>query len=265
MQAANRITSFNGCDQYPFVLDWYEPDLPRRTVTARRRQTIQIPSWMAAPPHIQTGAHDQPFDFCGHVSMLCQAITARCPDVSHVNVSRILFSVTQARNSRASGLQARVTPMRFRGGALTRRMHGTEYQVQRFRVNGREMLYVMTFCLPRFLDQDFDQKLITLFHELYHIGTEFDGDLRRHCGRYNVHTHSQKEYDREMAYLAREYLSQGADESLHGFLRLNFAQLQHRHGAVVGFVVPRPKLLPISRRSATDVEIEPQSFAESQF
>jgi len=137
--------------------------------------------------------------------------------------------------------------MRFRNGALTRRHGRTDYQVQRFRVDGREILYVMTFCLPRFLDLDFDEKLITLFHELYHIGLEFDGDLRRHNGRYNVHSHSKKDYDKHMGQLARQYLSQGADDSLHAFLRLNFAQLLDRHGEVVGVVVPRPKLLPLSQ------------------
>jgi hypothetical protein len=48
-----------------------------------------------------------------------------------------------------------------------------------------------------------------------------------------------------MAHLARAYLASGADPSLHAFLRLNFAQLQYRHGEVVAIVVPRPKVLPI--------------------
>ncbi len=54
---------------------------------------------------------------------------------------------------------------------------GRYYQVQRYFVDGHEMLYVMAFCMPRFLDQSFEDKLITLFHELYHINPRFDGDL----------------------------------------------------------------------------------------
>ena len=107
------------------------------------------------------------------------------------------------------------------------------------------MLYLVTFCLPRFLDQEFDDKFITLFHELYHISPNFEGDLRRHEGRCALHTHSKRLYDAHMAHLARAYLSNGADRCLHAFLRLNFAQLQHRHGSVVGVVVPRPRLLPM--------------------
>jgi hypothetical protein len=48
-----------------------------------------------------------------------------------------------------------------------------------------------------------------------------------------------------MGKLAKAYLSNGADRPLHAFLRLNFAQLRHRHGSVVGVVVPRPRLLPV--------------------
>jgi hypothetical protein len=107
------------------------------------------------------------------------------------------------------------------------------------------MLYLVTFCLPRFLDQEFDGKFVTLFHELYHICPEFDGDLRRHSGRCQMHSHSKRDYDKHMAHLAREYLSGGADPNLHAFLRLNFAQLAHRHRRVEAVIVPRPKLLPI--------------------
>jgi hypothetical protein len=135
--------------------------------------------------------------------------------------------------------------MRFRHGELTRRRSGGLYQVQRYFIEGREMLYLIAFCLPRFLDQDFDDKFITLFHELYHISPSFDGDLRRHAGRCTLHTQSKRLYDAHMAHLARAYLSNGAERRLHDFLRLNFAQLRHRHGSVVGAVVPRPRLLPI--------------------
>src|SRR5205807_9735779 len=134
---------------------------------------------------------------------------------------RLLFGATQARNGHMHGLQARVTPLRFRDGKLTRRRRGTNYQVQRYWVDQREVLYLVTFCLPRFLDLDFDEKFVTLFHELYHISPAFDGDLRRHDGRYAMHSHSQRLYDQQMAALARGYLRDGADPKLHAFLRLN--------------------------------------------
>ena len=90
-----------------------------------------------------------------------------------------------------------------------------------------------------------DDKLVTVLHELYHISPAFDGDLRRHDGRYQLHTHSQREYDCQMGGMARAYLASNPDPTLHAFLRLNFAQLQRPRSAVLGIVVPRPKIIPL--------------------
>jgi hypothetical protein len=218
----------------PPILEWFSDTLPRSVVRGRSA----------------SGTSEEPFDFCQHIRRLSAEVIAQCSDFRHINIEQLLFSFTPARTSRGHGLHARVTPMRFRGGALVERYGRTHYQVQRYRLDGREVLYVVTFCLPRFLNLSFDEKFVTLFHELYHIGPSFDGDLRRHHGRCHVHTHSKKGYDAELGRLARVYLGNGADPRLHQFLRLNFAQLRQRFGAIVGVNVPRPRLIPV--RSPTE-------------
>jgi hypothetical protein len=231
----------------PLELHWggRHPPLPVRTVRVPDRskgRTIGL----EAPPWYTTGPSGEPFDFTDRVRRLCANMVAQCDALAHINVSRLLFGMTQARSGRHHGLQARVTPLRFPEGRLVRHRRGVSYQVQRYFVDGVEMLYLVTFCLPRFLDQTFDDKFITLFHELFHISPEFDGDLRRYDGRCDLHSSSKKEYDAHMAHLARAYLSNGADGALHHFLRLDFSQLQHRHGSVVSVLVPRPKLIPVA-------------------
>jgi hypothetical protein len=244
VSTALRYDSEKPAPQPPFVLCWNEPQspLPLRTI---RGPAAKLGLGLEAPPWHETGPAGQAFDFCAHVRRLCTDVVARCEALRHIDVSRLLFAVTQARTANPHGLQARVTPLRFRDGNLTRQRRGTVYQVQRYFVGDREVLYLVTFCLPRFLDLTFDEKFVTLFHELYHIGPAFDGDLRRHGGRYSVHSHSQRHYDQHMAALARAYLGDGADARLYAFLRLNFAQLRHRHAKVLGVVVPRPKLIPV--------------------
>lgn len=234
--------------RWPLVCCWNlaGKPLPRRVIRTSPRT---VPNHRDLGPDVPTGPVQQPFDFCGHVQRLCADIGRRCPALRHLDVARMLFAVTQARNGHAHGLQARVTPLRFREGRLTRQRRGVTYQVQRFVVGSRDILYLVAFCLPRFLDLDFDEKFVTLFHELYHISPAFDGDLRRHQGRYSIHSHSQRRYDEHMAQLAREYLASGADPGLYGFLRLNFVQLQRRHGSVEGVFVPRPKIIPVGERA----------------
>ena len=234
----------------PPILCWQQPDrpLPRRVVrlpAQSRGRTLGL----EAPPWLVTGDPSQPFDFCGRVRALCADIARRTDELRHIDVNRLLFGITQARCGARHGLQARVTPLRFRHGQLVRVREGVRYQVQRYIVDGREMLYLVTFYLPRFLDQSFDEKFITLFHELYHISPAFEGDFRRLGGTYALHSRSKREYDAQMASLARGYLASGADPDLHAFLRMDFAQLAHRHKNVVGVVVPRPRLLPLPQQT----------------
>jgi hypothetical protein len=244
--AARRLGARASANGRSLVLRWSDPErpLPVRVIRATGPEA-SLPAWMAPPPWVRTGPEGEPFDFCGHARRLCADIAARCEPLGHIDPDRLLFAVTQARNGQAHGLQARVTPLRFPHGRLTRQRRGVTYQVQRYFLDSCEFLYLVTFCLPRFLDQGFDDKLITLFHELFHVSPAFDGDLRRHEGRYALHSHSQRDYDERMAGLARAYLAGKPDPALHAFLRLDFRQLLARHGSVVGVVVPRPKLIPL--------------------
>ena len=203
---------------------------------------------MEAPPWLETGDRDRPFHFSQAMHRLCADIALRCPLFHSFDLNRILFGFSQARKGQTHGLQARVTPMRFANGESVRWIRGKSYRVQQYQYEGREILYLVTFCLPRFLDRSFEDKLITIFHELYHIDPRFNGDLRRHQGRYAFHTASQKEYDRGMAELAREYLSIGAAPQLYDFLRLTFEQLHSRHGLIVANRFPRPKLIPVGEK-----------------
>ena len=198
-----------------------------------------------ARPRAPDLARVTPLDFTAQMRALCEDVADRCQALRHIHMPRVLVTFTPSRNRSRYGLQARVTPLRFRDGALTRRHGPTEYQVQRFFVDGSEMLYVLTFCLPRFFDQPFREKLITVFHELYHVSPAFDGDLRRHPGRYAVHSHSKETYDAQMAELVDVYLADHPNPAVFGFLRAGYRELWDTHGGITGVVVPRPKLLPV--------------------
>ncbi|WP_437201192.1 putative metallopeptidase [Planctomicrobium sp. SH664] len=188
-----------------------------------------------------------PFDFTQAISRLCIDICDRHEAFQHIDVSRIAICFTQARSRVLHGLQAKLTPMRFEKGMLTCVRRGRQWTVQRLFVGQREMLYILTFYLPRFLDQSFSEKFITILHELYHISPRFDGDIRRFDGRYHVHSSSQQDYDGQMDIYAREYLASGPPPELYEFLKVDFRQILRQHGGVVGLQVPIPKLIPIEQ------------------
>jgi len=185
------------------------------------------------------------FDFSAAMTRLCVDATDRVDELLHIDMSRVAVSFAQTRRRVLHGLQAKLTPMRFEGGALTTHRNGRMWTCQRLIHDSREMLYILTFYLPRFLDQPFHEKLTTVTHELLHVSPRFDGDLRRFDGRCYMHSPRQKEFDRQASDLARKYLAGGPSPELYEFLRYDFRGLVRRHGTVVGLQVPIPKLIPL--------------------
>jgi hypothetical protein len=193
----------------------------------------------------------QAFDFTAAMERLCDDVVANTPDLAHVRMSQVAVSFAQARRRVLYGLQAKLTPLRFDRGELVLRRGRDDWTIRRVFRGDCEILYILTFYLPRFLDQPLDEKFVTVFHELFHISPRFDGDIRRHEGRCHVHTSSQKEYDRQMAQLAQQYRHRQPRRELWSFLECSFDELCQRHGGVIGRKVPIPKLIRLpQQRSA---------------
>lgn len=160
-------------------------------------------------------------------------------------MNRVIVTFAQTRSPVEWGMQAKLTPMRFEGGAMTFHRDGQQWTVQRLFHGGREMLYILTFYLPRFLNLSYSEKMVTVFHELYHISSSFDGDIRRFSGSCYMHTGSQASYDRQMEVFVKQYLRMKAPTSLRSFLRYNFQGLRKTRGTVVGLRLPVPRLIPV--------------------
>jgi hypothetical protein len=190
-----------------------------------------------------------PLDFSLAMLRVCEDICQEHTRFRHIDMSQIAVTFAQARSHVLHGLQAKLTPMRFENGQLAARREGQMWTVQRLFMEQREMLYILTFYLPRFLNQPFREKLVTVFHELFHISPQFDGDIRRLPGHFHVHSHSQKEYDDQMGVYVDEYLASQPGPLLD-FLKGNFQLLRDFHGGVVGLQVPIPKLIPCDDRKS---------------
>ena len=187
------------------------------------------------------------FDFTGAMRTLCHDLTARLDELRHIDINRVAIAFSQTRKPVRHGLQATLTPLRFLGGSLYTRRGRRRYTVQRlFDRDGREMLYILRFYLPRFLDQPFAEKLNTVVHELWHIGPEFDGDLRRFPGRCYAHSSSEQQYDAFCRALGEKYLRQSPPADAFDFLHVPFGDLVTRHGTIRGMRIPAPKLLPVA-------------------
>ncbi len=186
------------------------------------------------------------FDFTFHVRQVCRDMTARLPELAHIDMDRVAVSFSQARSSHSHGLQATLTPMRFEGGATTTQRAGRRYRCQQlFDEQGHERLYILSCYLPRFLNHGLQEKVATLLHELWHISPEFNGDLRRFKGRCYAHGPSQKSYDAQVNKLAQRWWRRSPPAELYQFLRFSFRELDAQCGPIYGTKIPAPKLIPV--------------------
>ncbi len=186
------------------------------------------------------------FDFTGHMRRLCDDIVARVDSLRHINMARVAVGYSQTRKASEYGMYASLTPMRFAGGRMHTVRRGQQWGLQRLHgADGREILYVLNFYLPRFLDLKFREKLDTVVHELWHISPKFDGDTRCFVGRCHAHGSSQVDYDAQVAVLVERYLGCDPGGLTYEFLRYSFRELLARHGRVFGRKFPAPKLLKV--------------------
>ncbi len=182
---------------------------------------------------------------------LCADFVARLSELSHIDLSRVAISFSQTRKRVSHGLWASLTPMRFEGGSQTTVRAGRAWTVQPVSgPDGLEMLYLLNFYLPRFLDQSLDEKLNTVVHELWHISPRFDGDLRRHSGRCYAHGNSQREYDEAMDRLVKKWRSLDPPDQVFAFLESDFNTLRDRWGGVHGTKIAAPRLIPLDAATA---------------
>ena len=181
----------------------------------------------------------------GELERLIRDIVARTPELEHVSPDRLLVCVSTGRPGRGGSL-AKIHPLRFAGGEkCMKRRRGRRNvlcTMPTITHQGEEMLYVIYFMVPRFLELPFREKLITVFHELYHVSPACDGDIRRFPGRNYAHGSSTRVYNEQMGKLVDAYLERLPERSALDFLDGDLASLRSRHKAIVGRRLQAPRI-----------------------
>jgi hypothetical protein len=105
-----------------------------------------------------------------------------------------------------------------------------------------EILYLVYFLTPRFFNLPPREKLITVFHELYHISPAFDGDIRRFPGRNFAHGSSTKRYNTLMANLVDDYMAGLDKDALPSFLSSTMPELRASHRVILARRLRAPRM-----------------------
>ena len=179
---------------------------------------------------------------------LFEIVTHICRNVplfSHIDPNGLLVCYARSRKRSLQGVYAKIHPTAFQGGKKEIEHRGRKFAYPAIQVGSRRILYVMYFYYPRFQNLRFETKLLTIFHELYHISPEFDGDIRRFSGKYFAHGKSQKQFDARLKREIDIYLDRFSKDELLDFLKMDFKQLQAKFGRVMGQTMRMPKAVAV--------------------
>ena len=187
------------------------------------------------------------FDLAGEIERLISDITRVCRGFSHIDPGRLLVGWTSSRKRRF-GVYATIYPLRFARGRTSISSRGALWHLPRVLRDGREVDYVITFYVPRFLALDPPSRLAVVFHELFHVSAACDGDLRRFEGHRSAHGRSVKAFEAGFQADLAVYMASRRALHFHEILSLSHGEILRRYGAVVPRRVRRPVL---ERRRST--------------
>ncbi|MHB1458443.1 MAG: hypothetical protein ACYC0V_16165 [Armatimonadota bacterium] len=185
------------------------------------------------------------FNYTDNLKRLICHITANMHEFNHIKPDQLHIAFSQSKVAGVHGVYATVHPLRFENGSLTTVRRNRTYRCPTIVENEKEILYIITFYLPRFANLDFEVKLLTIFHELFHISPLFNGDIRRFPGKNYAHGHSRKKYDDSIGKYVKAYLLLPGAVEESDFFRFDFNTLEKKHGSIRGhnIRIPRPFLV----------------------
>ncbi len=190
-------------------------------------------------------------DFSAELDALSRDLCRQIPELAHIDPDRLLFSIARSRAKGTHGTYARIAPLRFAGGSREHtRRRGPWRETFRLPVlqhEQREIYYLITIFIPRFLRLSFEQKLSTIVHELYHISETCDGDIRRFPGRNFAHGSSRAAYDRIIKQLVDRYLASNPPEAPLDFLHLEEIRWNQQQIRISGITTPIPRAHLVAR------------------
>jgi hypothetical protein len=210
---------------------------------------------------------EQPYrggiNYTGHLTRLMYDLVARVPQLSFIDLSRVLVFARPGRSS-ADGAYASChclslptsDPGYFfwrdkNSGLATRRTEWFVTKSPDVVIDDKRINYLVSFALPRFTDQSLARsrkrelyavgtpgwvaKLDTVLHELYHIDPAEDclRVFKDPDGQPTDALHSPT-YFEDVAAMVQQYLSTNPDPRLLEFLQYDFAGLVTRYGGVAG-------------------------------
>ncbi len=112
--------------------------------------------------------------------------------------------------------------------------------------DGNLLSYIIYFYSPRFLDLPPVEKLRVIFHELYHISPDFNGDIRRFGKGGSAHGSSKKRFDSRFEGELQEFMKYLIETEHWEFINLDARGLFEKYKKILSCRMKTPRPLIIS-------------------
>ncbi|MBN1499943.1 MAG: hypothetical protein JW982_07305 [Spirochaetes bacterium] len=170
-------------------------------------------------------------------------IIRRYETFSHIDIDNLLITLaTNRKNTRRSLTFGKCVPLKFENGSRTKIIQNRKFAIPTVKIKNNVILYMIVFYKPHFFDLPLEYKIKVIFHELYHICPEFNGDIRRFGIRKAAHGASRKKYDTYFEEEMNDFIDFIKTTKYKNVLGMNYKQIHKKFGSVkfLRMKIPKP-------------------------
>jgi hypothetical protein len=160
---------------------------------------------------------------------LIKQIAVHSQFFSHIDASKVVVCLGSNRRNGRGAIYGKLVPLRFHNGADILRFRGKNYTIPDIVSNDLSQLYALYFYIPRFFDLPAEEKLKVIFHELYHISPDFNGDIRRMGKVKKAHGSSKKRFDLKFETEVKLFYEHISKTAYMDFLRMDSRSLHNNY------------------------------------
>ena len=186
------------------------------------------------------------------LTQLIETIILQTGIFKHIDIQRILICIAfNRRNGRGGGIYGKLVPLKFKDGSSTLQYRGKYYTMPRIINKGIQQLYIIYFYTPKFFDLSPLEKLRVIFHELYHISPEFNGDIRRMGSFKAAHGSSTKRFNSKFEEELKIFYEYVQNTEFFSYLKMDIRSLRANYKEIYSRRMKLPKPVRIKRDQNT--------------
>ena len=148
------------------------------------------------------------------------------------DLNKILVCCASNRKNCRGATYGKLLPLKFKDGSEIVKHNGRLYTIPKVKVNNKEILYVIYLYIPKFFNLSAKDKINVMFHELYHINPDFNGDIRRMGNFKAAHGHSRKSFEEKYIEYADSFFEKINDTPYLNFLKMNSDDIKSKFKTV---------------------------------